>query len=132
MAQITDTSDATEAVVRSDIQVPADADGSHVERNVVVVNSFLEGERQATIRFVLDERFRQRVDESLQELIERGIGVMFKSNALLRDNSNAIRLNLGIADGAFEGPAASILMRHDVNREEQVPRIINTEFRELI
>ncbi len=128
MAQITDTSDPTEAVVRSDLQVPADSDGSHVERNVIVVDSFLVGERQNVIRFVLDERFRDRVDASLQELIDRGIGVVFEADALLRDNSNAIRLNLG----GSERPRASIIMKHDANREEQVPRIIDTEFRELI
>ena len=128
MAQITDTSDPENAVVRSDLQVPADADGSHVERNVIVVDSFLFGERQNTIRFVLDERFRDRVDASLQELIDRGIGVVFEADALLRDNSNAIRLNLG----GSERPRASIIMKHDANREEQVARIINLEFRELI
>jgi len=129
MAQITDTSDPTEAVVRSDLQVPADSDGSHVERTVVVVDSFLVGERQNTIRFVLDERFRDRVDASLQELIDRGIGVVFDpANVLSRDNSTAIRLNLG----GSERPRASIIMKHDANREEQVPRIIDTKFRELI
>lgn len=128
MAQITDTSDPENAVVRSDLQVPADADGSHVERNVIVVDSFLFGERQNIIRFVLDERFRDRVDASLQELIDRGIGVVFEADALLRDNSNAIRLNLG----GSERPRASIIMKHDANREEQVARIIDLEFRELI
>ena len=128
MAQITDTSDPENAVVRSDLQIPADADGSHVERNVIVVDSFLFGERQNTIRFVLDERFRSRVDASLQELIDRGIGVVFEADALLRDNSNAIRLNLG----GSERPRASIIMKHDANREEQVARIIDLEFRELI
>ena len=128
MTQITDTSDPTNAVVRSDLQVPADADGSHVERNVIVVDSFLFGERQNIIRFVLDERFRDRVDASLQELIDRGIGVVFEADALLRDNSNAIRLNLG----GSERPRASIIMKHDANREEQVARIIDLEFRELI
>lgn len=128
MTQITDTSDPENAVVRSDLQVPADADGSHVERNVIVVDSFLFGERQNTIRFVLDERFRDRVDASLQELIDRGIGVVFEADALLRDNSNAIRLNLG----GSERPRASIIMKHDANREEQVARIIDLEFRELI
>ena len=121
MAQITDTSDPENAVVRSDLQVPADADGSHVERNVIVVDSFLFGERQNIIRFVLDERFRDRVDASLQELIDRGIGVVFEADALLRDNSNAIRLNLG----GSERPRASIIMKHDANREEQVARIID-------
>ena len=128
MTQITDTSDPENAVVRSDLQVPADADGSHVERNVIVVDSFLFGERQNIIRFVLDERFRDRVDASLQELIDRGIGVVFEADALLRDNSNAIRLNLG----GSERPRASIIMKHDANREEQVARIIDLEFRELI
>ena len=128
MTQITDTSDPTNAVVRSDLQVPADADGSHVERNVIVVDSFLFGERQNIIRFILDERFRSRVDASLQELIDRGIGVVFEADALLRDNSNAIRLNLG----GSERPRASIIMKHDANREEQVARIIDLEFRELI
>ena len=55
MAQIIDTSDPENPVVRSDLQVPADADGSHVEKTVIVVNTFLEGEQKAEIRFVLDE-----------------------------------------------------------------------------
>ena len=129
MTQIIDTSDPQNPVVRSDIQVPADADGSHVEKTVIVVNTFLEGEQQAEIKFVLDERFRDRVDATLTELISRGIGVVFDpTEALLRDNSNAIRLVLGGKDS----PRASIIMKHDVNRDEQVPKIIDTEFRELI
>lgn len=129
MAQITDTSDPQNPVVRSDLQVPADADGSHVEKTVIVVNTFLEGEQQAEIKFVLDERFRDRVDAALTELISRGVGVVFDpTEALSRDNSNAIRLNLGGEDS----PRASIIMKHDVNRDEQVPKIIDTEFRELI
>ena len=129
MTQIIDTSDPQNPVVRSDIQVPADADGSHVEKTVIVVDTFLEGEQQAEIRFVLDERFRDRVDAALTELISRGIGVIFDpTEALLRDNSNAIRLVLGGEDS----PRASIIMKHDVNRDEQVPKIIDLEFRELI
>ncbi len=129
MGQIIDTSNPENPVVRSDLQVPADADGSHVERTVIVVDTFLEGEQKAKIRFVLDERFRDRVDPALAELISRGIGVVFDpTQTLSRDNSNAIRLELGGEDS----PRASIIMKHDVNRDEQVPKIIDTEFRELI
>ena len=129
MAFIIDTSDPENPVVRSDLQVPADAEGSHVETNVLIVNTFLEGEQRAQIRFVLDERFRDRVDAALTELISRGVGIIFDpTEALKRTNSNAIRLNLGGEDS----PRASIIMKHDVNRDEQVPKIIDTEFRELI
>ena len=129
MTQIVDSSNPENPVVRSNLQVPADADGSKVERNVIIVDGFLEGERQSTIRFVLDPRFRERVDEALSELIARGIGVVFDpTQTLSRDNSNAIRLNLGGSDS----PRASIIMRQDVNREEQVLRIIDLDFRELI
>jgi len=63
MTQIVDTSDPQNPVVRSDLQVPADADGgSEVEKTIVVVDSFLDGEQQEVIKFVLDERFRERVD----------------------------------------------------------------------
>ena len=129
MTQIVDTTDPENPVVRSDLQVPADSDGSHVERNVIIVDGFLEGERQSIIRFILDPRFRERVDAGLEELIARGIGVVFDpTQTLSRDNSNAIRLFLGGSDS----PRASIIMRQDVNREEQVPKIIDLEFRELI
>ena len=129
MTQIIDTSNPENPVVRSDLQVPADADGSHIENTVIVVDTFLAGEQKAQIRFVLDERFRDRVDAALTELISRGVGIIFDpTEALKRTNSNAIRLNLGGEDS----PRASIIMKHDVNRDEQVPKIIDTEFRELI
>ena len=129
MTQILDTSDPQNPVVRSDLQIPADADGSRVERNVIVVDGFLAGERQSIIRFVLDPRFRERVDAGLAELIARGLGVIFDpTQTLSRDNSNAIRLNLG----GEEHPRAAIIMKHDRHREEQVLRIVDLDFKELI
>ena len=128
-AQLVDTSDPQNPVVRSDIQVPADADGPQIDRTVIVVDTFLDGQQRETIRFVLDERFRDRVDAALTELISRGIGIVFDpTEGVKRDLANSIRLNLDESEGH---PHASIVMKQDVNREEQVPKILDTEFSEL-
>lgn len=130
MAQIIDTSNPEETIVRSDLQIPADAQGSQVEKKVVVVDTFLEGEQRDTITFVLDERFRERVDAALVELLNRGTGIVFNpKDAPNRDLANSIRLNLGGEEG---NPRASIIMKHDVNREEQVSKIVDTKFREFV
>lgn len=130
MTIIVDTS-GDEAITRSNLQVPADADGSKIQKTIIVVDTFLEGDRRDTIEFVLDERFRERVDVSLQELIEKGKNVTFDSSReqLRRDLAQSIRIDLSGKEGF---PRASIVMKHDLFREEQVPQIIDTEFKELV
>ena len=130
MSQIVDTS-GDSAVVRSDLQVPANAEGSEIEKTVVIVDTFLVGDRRDTIEFVLDERFRERIDAALQELVEKGKNLVFDPNQeqLRRDLAQSIRIDLSGNEGF---PRASIVLKHDLFREEQVPKIVDTEFKEFV
>lgn len=130
MSIIVDTS-GDEAVVRSDLQVPADAKGSEIDKTIIVVDTFLEGDRRDTIEFVLDERFREKVDTALQELVEKGKNIVFDSERekLRRDQAQSIRIDLSGKEGF---PRASIIMKHDLFREEQVPRIVDIKFKEFV
>ena len=130
MSIIIDTS-GDEAITRSDLQVPADAKGSEIDKTIIVVDTFLEGDRKDTIEFVLDPRFRERVDAALQELVEKGKNIVFDSERekLRRDQAQSIRVDLSGKEGF---PRASIIMKHDLFREEQVPRIVDTEFKEFV
>ena len=127
MAQVIDTS-GDEAIARSDIKTPPDTNPPETKRTVVVVDNFLVGEQEERIEFVLDERFRERVDIALQELIDRAKGLVFDpSDKIERDFTNAVTLDLGVEGKDF----ISIIMKHDLFRDDQVPKIIDTEFKEL-
>jgi len=130
MSLITDTS-GDEAVIRSDLLVPADAEGPRTQRTVVVVDTFLEGDKKDTIEFVLDERFRERIDAALQELVEKGKNLVFdpKQEQVRRDLAQSIRIDLSGKEGF---PRASIVMKHDLFRGEQVSRIVDPEFKEFV
>ena len=128
MAQVF-VSNNEETTVRSDLQVPADADGPQIQRTIIVVNSFLEdGQRVDTIEFVLDERFRERVDAALKELIERGEGIIADPGTLERDFSQTIRVELGPDLKTY----ASVTMKHDLFREEIVDDVVDSEFKEFV
>ena len=128
MTQIIDIS-GDEAIVRSDIKTPPDISPPETQRTIVVVDNFLIGGREERIEFVLDERFRERVDKALQELINRGKGLVFDpSDTIERDFTNAVTLDLGVEGKNF----ISIIMKHDLFRDDQVPKIIDTEFKELV
>ena len=128
MTQVFDVS-GDNATVRSDIKFPPDSAPPETQRTVVVVDNFLVGGREERIEFVLDERFRERVDAALQELIDRAKGLVFDpSDKVERDFTNAVTLDLGEEGKTF----ISIIMKHDLFRDDQVPKIIDTEFRELV
>ena len=130
MTIIIDTS-GDEAIARSDLLVPADAEGPRTQRTVVVVDTFLEGDKKDMIEFILDERFRERIDAALQELVGKGKNLVFdpKQEQLRRDLAQSIRIDLSGKEGF---PRASIVMKSDVFRGEQVSRIIDLEFKELV
>ncbi len=126
MTQVVDTSGDSPRV-RSNLQVPADADGSLIERNTLVISGFLEGDQQNSIGFVLDERFRERVDAALEELLTRGLGKLFKVGSLKRDRANAITVDL-----KGDSVQASIILKHDIFRPRLVAQVIDSDFRELV
>lgn len=128
MTQVIDIS-GDEAVVRSDIKIPPDANPPETQKTVVIVDNFLIDDREERIEFILDERFRERVDIALQELIDRAIGLVFDpTDKIERDFTNAITLDLGTEGRNF----ISIVMKHDLFRDDQVPKIIDTRFTELV
>ena len=128
MAQVIDTS-GDEAIVRSDIKTPPDTNPPETQKTVVVIDNFRIGDREERIEFVLDERFRERVDAALQELIDRAIGLVFDpTDKIERDFTNAVTLDLGTEGRNF----ISIIMKHDLFRDDQVFKIIDTKFKELV
>lgn len=129
MAQVFDNSNPENPTVHSDLVVPADAEGNHANKQIIVVDTFLDGEQRDIIAFVLDERFRERVDASLNELLARGLGKVFQRSreATIRDLAQSLVVDLG-SDNVTR---ASIIMKTDVFREEQVPKILNTTFTEF-
>lgn len=129
MSQVFDNTDPENPTVHSDLVVPADAEGNHANKQIIVVDTFLDGEQRDIIAFVLDERFRERVDASLNELLARGLGTVFQRSkeSTLRDLAQSLVVDLG----GDTTPRASIIMKTDVFREEQVPKILNTEFTEF-
>ena len=80
-----------EVVIVSDLTQPAGVDPAELQRQVVVVENFLEGEQTDKITFVLDERFRER---AIQELIERGIGVDASTAQTNRDLAGFVEVDL--------------------------------------
>ena len=127
MATIIDTS-GDEAVARSDLKTPADAAGSEIKKTVVVVDNCLIGEKEEIIEFVLDERFRDKVDDALSELINNAILFKDEEGRAARDRSTAITLDLEAEGKVF----ASIIMKHDLFRDNELPKRIDKEFSELI
>ena len=63
--------------------------------------------------------------------MEKGKNIVFESERekLRRDQAQSIRVDLSGKEGF---PRASIIMKHDLFREEQVPRIVDTEFKEFV
>lgn len=127
MAQVIGIS-GDNTIVRSDIKTPPDIAPPETQRTVVIIDNFLIGGQEERIEFVLDERFRERVDAALQELIDRAEGLVFDPmDKVERDFTNAVTLDLGTEGKNF----ISIIMKHDLFRDDQVPKIIDTRFTEL-
>jgi hypothetical protein len=127
MTQIFDLS-GDAPVVRSSIQVPADAKPPKISRTILVIDNFVAGEQRGSIEFVLDERFREQVDSALQELIDRANVFDPEKEQTQRDLSSA----LAVDENGSKATYASVLMKHDVFRPEQVNKIIDIEFREFV
>jgi hypothetical protein len=123
MAQVFDTSNPEKPRARSELRVPADADGSILVRKTVVVDNFLSGSVPDRIEFVLDERFRERSLKSLLDQSELGsVGVPE------RDLANFIPVDLAATSPSY----ITGLMKHRLYRRDAVEKLIDIEFREFV
>ena len=120
-----------EVVIVSDAAQPAGVDPAELQRQVVVVENFLEGEQTDKITFVLDERFRER---AIQELIERGIGVDASTAQTNRDLAGFVEVDLqSFTEEEDRTPTyLSALMKSPTYRQDAVEKIIDSEFKEFI
>jgi len=122
---------AGEVVIVSDVPQPAGVRPNELQRQVVVVENFLEGEQTDKITFVLDERFRER---AIQELIERGIGVDASTAQTNRDLAGFVEVDLqSFVDEENRTPTyLSALMKSVAYRQDAVEKIIDSEFKEFV
>jgi len=120
-----------EMVIVSDATQPAGVQPAELQRQVVVVKNFLEGEQTDKITFVLDERFRER---AIQELIERGIGVDVSTAETARDLAGFVEVDLqSFTDEDNRTPTyLSTLMKSPIYRQDAVEKIIDSEFKEFV
>jgi hypothetical protein len=123
MAQIFDSSTG-ETIVRSDLRVPADAQGNPLNATIVRVENFLTAdERPDAIDFVLDERLRER---TLKTLLDRS--VIGSVGIAQRDLANSI-----IVDRASVTPVyITALMKSRLYDPQAVRKVIDIEFKELV
>jgi len=120
-----------EVVIVSDLTQPANTQPPELQRQVVVVENFLEGEQTDKITFVLDERFRER---AIQELIERGKGVDPATAQTNRDLAGFVEVDLQtFTEEEDRTPTyLSSLMRSPVYRQDAVKKIIDSDFKEFV
>ena len=115
-------------IVRSDIEIPADQAGTDLPRVVITVENFIEGDNIDVIKYVLDDRLRDRAIQSLIEKADENSnyvtisGSISKSGKEYRDYGYHIRAN--------DYPIY-VVMHHITYRPKSVPDVIDTEFREL-
>ena len=120
-----------EVIITSDLAKPANVLPPELQRQVVVVENFLEGEQIDRIEFVLDERFRER---AIRELIERGEGIDPATAVADRDLAGFLRVDLQTFTEEDERTPTylSTLMKSPLYRQDAVERIINAEFKEFV
>lgn len=123
MAQKFETIDG-EIEVSVDLPIPPNTDGPVLNRNVTIVDNFLEGERRDFIAFELDERFR---DRALAELVARGEGIDIASTMDNRDFGNNISVDLNSETPVY----ISALMRSPVYRPTIAYDVIDRDFKEF-
>lgn len=119
-----------ELIAVTDLKQPSGVEPSQLQRQVILIDNFLDAEQKNPIRFVLDERFRE---SAIQELIERGKGVDPSTAKTKRDLANFIEVDKQTTTEESERVPiyVSILMQHDVYIPQSVNNIIDAEFTEF-
>ena len=134
MAQII-KSQAGEAHVTTDLSQPSNVVTNVLQKTIIIVKDFLDGEQQHPIKFVLDERFRET---AIKELISRGEAAdLFNPpnfTVAIRDLANFIEVDKqSNVDEEDRTPMyLSVLMQNIVYNPESVNNIIDKEFTEFI
>jgi len=120
-----------EVVLVSDLAQPTSVQPDELQRQIVVVENFLDGEQTDTITFVLDERFRER---AIQELIERGIGADLPVGPANRDLAGFVEVDLQsfVTEDERTPTYLSTLMKSPTYRQDVATKIIDTSFKEFV